>query len=302
MLQPAAASGGTYPNDEIGRTAKVSETLDAAIIMPKDPSVIIAFIKDIGSAVFETVEPEAWPPQKVKKVGAASGLTEGTVYSTMVEPVVNPEGVREIMIESDINNPFTVGDDSGSLYVLDDPNNESKYPRVIALHHSGFDFPLAGKSYSKGSYMSDIFDKLNVGTICSGMFRNLLNSQTSRSLSVKGNGAPFDFSREFEAELINGAKGKLWIEAIENRREEILLLLLNPNGRAAASYAFEQLFNGKESLEEIMDTPLAGEQVEPFVQLVELAEVICPTMGDFLEITASIFSDGAGKTLRELVA
>lgn len=155
VIQPAANDGGAPPHDHVASVLRAG-TLDAAIAVPDDASLISATISGGALAVFEIGD--AAIDMRVEKTGRATGRTVGIV--DLIDFDYDYYGSHaDLWVDSE-DGDFSSSGDSGALYV-EAPRAARRQAsaRVVGLHWGG-----TGTS-GVGHPIRRVFEDLGLATL-----------------------------------------------------------------------------------------------------------------------------------------
>ncbi|MCE0488210.1 S1 family peptidase [Ornithinimicrobium sediminis] len=263
ISQPSIFDGGALPADRIADVVR-SGTLDVSIAAPVDRDVAAYEIECGGPGVYEIAE--ATVGMVVQKTGQTTGLTCGIVE--LIDYDSGHYGSNnDLWIDGD-GNDFSMGGDSGSLYLERDHPDGSGWRRVVGLHWGG-----AGDD-GVGHPIREVFDDMDLTTVCSGtlqqfidaLFRrdsdreveapSMLSATTSRRLDLDasritaGPRLPVrwyrprrvrSFARAVEARMSELKRGKQLVDLLQRHRVLAVKVLRDTDGRRATAALLEPL-------------------------------------------------------------
>ncbi|WP_049567732.1 hypothetical protein [Nonomuraea sp. SBT364] len=153
VIQPAGEDGGG-PADRIASVLRAG-SLDAAIAVPIDPSVVGTSIAGGGPAVFEIADAVLDMP--VHKTGRRTGLTHGVV--DLIDYDSDHHGSHTDLWIDGGGDDFSDGGDSGALYLEARASDRGDWHRVVGLHWGG-----AGND-GVGHHIRAVFEDLGLDTL-----------------------------------------------------------------------------------------------------------------------------------------
>ena len=170
ISQPSTFDGGSLPTDRIADVLRAG-SLDVSIAAPVDDDVADYAIECGGPGVYEIAD--ATVGMIVQKTGQTTGLTCG-----IVELIDYDSGhygsENDLWIDGD-GDDFSMGGDSGSLYLEQTHPDGAAWRRVVGIHWGG-----SGDD-GVGHPIQAVFDDLDLSTICSGLIGQLIESMFARS-------------------------------------------------------------------------------------------------------------------------
>lgn len=189
ILQQGTADGGSLPGDKIGdvkrgivRTSTGTNTVDCAIGDPDDDSIYDLNVLEIGPAVYAI--DEATMDMEVEKYGQTTRHTFGTVTSTNYSSMVDGIWFFDDCLRIDVMAPspdWSAGGDSGSLVFRREPTTEGGTIKpAVGLHFAG------ASTYGVVCKIHNVFDALDLDTLCSGAFANFLDSLNESESEFEG--------------------------------------------------------------------------------------------------------------------
>ncbi|WP_153394137.1 chymotrypsin family serine protease [Ornithinicoccus halotolerans] len=161
--------GSTSPADQIADNVRTG-TLDATIAAPTDPDHIAYEIEGIAPAVYEITEPVLG--MQVEKSGATTEHTTGTIVAIDLSLGHNGSTRDFEMLPDEGQLRMAYYGDSGSLIVERTHPEGAAWRRVVGLLWGGV--PSEYNAYAHP--ISDVFEDLDLTTICSGMVSQLLDN------------------------------------------------------------------------------------------------------------------------------
>jgi hypothetical protein len=161
--------GSTSLVDQIADNVRTG-TLDATIAAPTDPDHVVYEIEGVGPAVYETTTPVLG--MAVEKSGATTEHTTGTIVAINLSLGHNGS-TADFEVDPDPGVPkMAYYGDSGSLIVERTHPDGAEWKRVVGLLWGGV--PSENNAYAHP--IEDVFDDLQLTTICSGLIGQLLDN------------------------------------------------------------------------------------------------------------------------------
>jgi hypothetical protein len=155
VSQPSTEDGGLLSADRIASVLR-SGSLDAAVALPVDPSIVARSIVGGGPAVFEIADAavDMW----IQKTGRTTGLTRGVV--DLIDYDSGHSGSRsDLWIDGD-GADFSDAGDSGSLYMRSEAlDDRGELRPIVGLHWGG------SQNDGVGHHIRAVFDDLGLTTL-----------------------------------------------------------------------------------------------------------------------------------------
>lgn len=189
ILQQGTADGGSLPGDKIGdvkrgivRTSTGTNTVDCAIGDPDDDSIYDLNVLEIGPAVYAI--DEATMNMEVEKYGQTTRHTFGEVTSIDYSSLVDGTWFFDDCLRVDVIAPsadWSAGGDSGSLVFRQEPTTDGGTLKpVVGLHFAG------ASTYGVVCKIRNVFDALDLDTLCSGALANFLDNLNESESEFEG--------------------------------------------------------------------------------------------------------------------
>jgi len=329
ISQPSAFDGGSLPADRIADVIR-NGTLDVSIASPSAADVAEYEIECGGPGVFEITD--AVLEMEVQKTGQTTGLTCG-----IVELVDYDSGhygsENDLWIDGD-GEDFSMGGDSGSLYLEKTNPSGAGWRRVVGIHWGG-----SGDD-GVGHPIRAVFDDLDATTLCSGWVSEFLDAVFGRSTEreservielvsveprrlepsrgldplVRRQLRPVPrwlrrpptkpFGRAVEARMAELEHGREVVEVIQRHRVAVVRVLRHTDGRRAAMALLKPL-SGSVTTDDVLSHQITDEDLE---NVERLAEVVRRVGGigaeDLIEVARSLTGRGkaAGLTIEKVLA
>lgn len=193
MTQPGIfADGGSHPADTIGttkrgipRTTTGTNTVDCAIMAPTNEDVYSLTVHDIGPAVYALATPVL--NMLVEKFGRTTEHTYGRLisvdYATYVSGLFFDDCLRIEPVSP--SSDWSEGGDSGSILFSQTPISDgSTIKPAVGLHFAG------GGIYGVACKIQNVFEALDLTTLCAGAFASFLDSLNESAESLPLAAAP----------------------------------------------------------------------------------------------------------------
>ncbi|WP_156251069.1 hypothetical protein [Pseudactinotalea terrae] len=188
MPQPGTViDGGSNPADTIGttkrgiaRTTTGTNTVDCAIMAPTNEDIYELTVHDIGPAVYALATPVL--NLLVEKFGRTTEHTYGRLASvdymtTLVSGHTFDDCLRIEPV--DPSDDWSAGGDSGSVVFSQTPTSEGGAIKpAVGLHFAG------GGVYGVACKIQNVFDELDLTTLCAGAFANFIDSLNASEESL----------------------------------------------------------------------------------------------------------------------
>lgn len=318
ISQPSPFDGGSLPADRVADVLRAG-TLDVSIAAPAAADVADYRIECGGPGVYEIAD--ATVGMVVQKTGQTTGLTCGIVE--LIDYDSDHYGSEnDLWIDGD-GNDFSMGGDSGSLYLERDHPEGAGWRRVVGIHWGG-----AGND-GVGHPIRAVFDDLDLTTICSGVVARVLDlvfggraaeeedesvrllparrmplpGQRRRHIPVRGRPvrrAP-SFARAVEARLAELEHGSHLVSLIQRHRALVVRVLGTSDGRRAVSALLEPLARSV-TTDDVLSHRVSPEDLENVERLAAAVERIGGEQADELIEFARRAADGAeGRTLHDVL-
>jgi hypothetical protein len=322
ISQPSTFDGGALPADRIADVLRAG-TLDVSIAAPSGDDIADLRIECAGPGVYEIADAEL--EMVVQKTGQSTGLTCGIVE--LIDYDSNHYGSHDdLWIDGD-GNDFSMGGDSGSLYLERDHPDGASWRRVVGIHWGG-----SGDD-GVGHPIRAVCEDLDLTTVCAGLFAQLLEamfgreeelgsreSQLTRGQQVTPHpiGRPQvvaeprwwrrgqrkrTFARELEARLAELEVGAEFVKLLHRHRVSAVKVLLNPDGRRAVAAGLAPLAQEIVTTDELLDHKVTTADVANVGRLMRVAQRVAgKDMATAIEFVGGLFADAEGRTVRDLLS
>lgn len=335
ISQPSTFDGGSLPADRIADVVR-SGTLDVSIAEPASDDVYALEIECGGPGVFEIADAEI--DMIVQKTGQTTGLTCGIVE--LIDYDSGHYGSHDdLWIDGD-GTDFSMGGDSGSLYLERDHPDGEEWRRAVGIHWGG-----SGDD-GVGHPLRAVCDDLDLTTVCDGVLSQLIESLFGRDsepgreeaewkLAVSSSrpvrdhgpvgprgvgplvgGLPFpvrlpwrrrrhrprSFAREIEARLRHSQVGAELVDLLRRHRVSVVKVLLTTDGRRAVAAGLASLAAQAVTTDDLFDHTVTEADVTNVRRLLAVIErVDGDRMADATQLVATVAADAEGRTVRELL-
>lgn len=188
MPQPGTVvDGGSNPADTIGttkrgiaRTTTGTNIVDCAIMAPTNEDIYELTVNDIGPAVYAVATPVL--NMLVEKFGRTTEHTYGKLISVDYATTLTSGHFFDDCLRIEPVSPssdWSDGGDSGSVVFSQTPTSEGGTIKpAVGLHFAG------GGIYGVACKIQNVFDELDLTTLCSGAFANFLDSLNATEESL----------------------------------------------------------------------------------------------------------------------
>lgn len=311
ILQPGTADGGSLPADKIGDTkrgiARVNapgvNSVDCAIGDPDSNDIYDLNVHDIGPAVYAIAVAE--DDMLVEKYGQTTEHTYGIIEDVDWSGTVSGRFFDDcIYVEHTAPSAdWSAGGDSGSLVFSRTPTSDgSNIKPVVGLHFAG------GGTHGIECKIQNVFDDLNLTTLCAGAFASFLDSMFEAeeegevgeeaerrllglSALAAGNARyvrPHTFirkdlpkissrrfyagiSRDVQAHMRLGKRGRVITNFVDQWRAELLTLLAKDGDvRRATMAAVRPLVVGATTSYDMLDRKLTEQDIRRLDRMVKI--------------------------------
>ena len=304
IIQQGSADGGSSPANDFGEVKRgiprlgggAINIVDCAIGDPDDVDDIDLSVIDIGPAVYAIDVAE--DDMLVEKYGQTTRHTYGVVTDEDWEGWVSGLYFEQCFRVDNIapSTDWSAGGDSGSLVFSQTPiSAESDIKPVVGLHFAG------ASTYGIECHIQNVFDALDLTTLCAGSFSAFLDSLFSSEAEaedeavleavtsmaamqrIKRIPAPLlkkarqkessrrfyaGISRDIQKQLRTTSRGQKVVELVDNNRHELLSLVAKDGDvRRSASKAVSTLAHGAVTSSEFMAKRLTKADVANFERL-----------------------------------
>ena len=297
VLQPGAADGGV-PADRIADVVRTG-TLDATIAAPVDADDVELAIECIGPAVYEITEPQL--DMQVEKVGQTTSLTCGTITQISIDRG-HYGSTNDFRVDTD--DPavrFAFFGDSGSLIVERNHPEGANWKRVVGLLWGGIPAEFNAFAHPIG----DVFADLDLKTVCSGMFEqfldNLSRSNNSDFAGKRQRRRSKSFARALENRVLQTERGQKAGKLLHEHRHQAAELLLDSDGRRAATVAARAIFDGKVTTSEILKHRLTKADARNLARVLEVARERHGGMKTAVKFAEKLLERAEGRSLESLL-
>lgn len=317
IIQPSSSDGGSSPADNLGEVVR-SGTLDVTIGRVNDSEDEELEIECIGSAVYEITD--ATLEMEVEKVGQTTGLTCGIVE--LIDYDSGHYGSHnDLWIDGD-GDDFSLGGDSGSLYVEKNPPEDQDWKRVVGIHWGG-----SGND-GVGHPIRAVFNDLNLTTLCAGIISALIEaifgteeeveeeeeepvlaSATSQMRCRPGpivrNGKRAGFyhgiARDFEKRIQDSKLGSQVLKVLRSSRADVVEVLRDGDGRRAIVAALAPILCGNVTTDDILEHTFTASDIERFKKAIQVASRVKPKIKQLLILGEDLLDKAEGKTLHSII-
>ncbi|MDX2468046.1 MAG: hypothetical protein QNL12_12080 [Acidimicrobiia bacterium] len=328
VTQQSIFDGASSPRDRIANVLR-SGTLDVSIAAPVSNDVYELAIECGGPGVFEFAEAQI--DMIVQKTGQTTGLTCG-----IVELVDYDSGhygsENDLWIDGD-GNDFSMGGDSGSLYLERDHPDGQPWRRVVGIHWGG------STNDGVGHPMPAVVEDLDLTTVCDGALRSLIDAifgragddgaemEAERSAMLAGWSPPdrwrpptprylFDrwplrrqrrkgrrsFARAAETRLRETRHGADLVDLIHQHRVAAVRLALNTDGRRALHAALGPIAKRVVTTDDLLAYRLDDEDIANVERLLVVAERMGgDAMAEAIEHVRQLVGRGSGRALKDML-
>ncbi len=249
----------------------VENDADAAVIAWNKTTPQSSSVLDIGPAVFAIATP--FIGQKVEMFGGKSGLLKGTIASTTMKAKIADQDLPAFMIKDCIQfewetNPAANGD-SGAI-VFDRTANSVGVKPAVGLYW-GNQNVSNGKGFGIASKMSNVFARLNLTTICDGLFGNLMDEAFSlKDDVIKGLGLGARTARRLEQILNQTARGRVLSSFVRDFRVQLIAVLIRDVSlRQRVVRALRPLVAGARSARDVLAHQLTLQEISSFIDIAD---------------------------------
>lgn len=326
ISQPSSFDGGSLPADRIADVIR-SGTLDVSIAAPVDGDILEVEIECGGPGVFEFADAEI--DMVVQKTGQTTGLTCGVVE--LIDYDSNHYGSHnDLWIDGD-GNDFSMGGDSGSLYLERDHPEDRSWRRAVGIHWGG-----SGND-GVGHPIQAVVDDLDLTTVCDGVITAIFDALFEDREESEGEPRqwwsdvdriglvprwdkwawqrlfqgrwrpPFhrrrpSFAREVEARFQRTERGSELVNLLHRERVDAVRVLLSTDGRRALNAAVRSLQRAV-TTDDLLAYRLGEDDVRNVERLLFVAERIGQEgMREAVERVKELIAGGEGRSLEELLA
>lgn len=306
IIQRGAADGGSTPADKIGdvkrgipRTPTGTNTVDCAIGDPDDSSIYDLSVLEIGAAVYAIEVPAE--EMMVEKYGQTTRHTFGEITDADWDGWIGGSGGPywfEDCLYVDARAPsadWSDGGDSGSLVFSQTPVEDTEIKPVVGLHFAG------GGTHGIVCKIQNVFNQLQLTTLCDGSFSSLLDSMFGTESEVEAEAEleplamlasrrviPFSphtlirkereklrfrrpysgISRDMQKRLMTSERGRVLADFVRQNRAELLTLFAKDGDvRRASLSAIKPLVRGAVTTTEVLERNVTGEDLERLERL-----------------------------------
>lgn len=328
ISQPSPFDGGSLPADRIADVIRAG-TLDVSIAAPAADDVYDLAIQCGGPGVYEIANAEV--DMIVQKTGQTTRLTCGIV--DLIDYDSGHYGSHnDLWIDGD-GNDFSMGGDSGSLYLERDHPDERPWRRIVGIHWGG-----SGND-GVGHPIQAVVNDLDLTTVCDGVFSSLIDALFGRDDDLEGTAregyhaawladrwhpepwGPWDrprrldwrrrlptrrkrrsFAREMESRFRETERGSELVDLLHRHRVGVVRVLLNADGRRALRTAAASLSRRAVTTDDVLAYQLTDEDAENLERLLAVTERLGgDDIGEAVEYGRRLLAQGSGRALRELL-
>jgi hypothetical protein len=328
ITQQSIFDGASLPADRIADVLR-SGTLDVSIAAPVSDDVYELAIECGGPGVYEFAEAEV--DMIVQKTGQTTGLTCGVV--DLIDYDSGHYGSEnDIWIDGD-GNDFSMGGDSGSLYLERDHPEGHPWRRVVGIHWGG-----SGND-GVGHHIQAVIDDLDLTTVCAGVFQSLINSMFEREgdrepmreadtvvgltpwiadrVRPPSPRFPFErwpirrpprlpkrgtFARAAEARLRETRRGADLVDFVHKHRVDAVRLALNTDGRRALHAALGPIAKRVVTTDDLLAYEFGDDDIANLERLLVVAERIGGDgTAELIEYAKGLVDGAVGKALGDIL-
>jgi hypothetical protein len=308
-LQQGTADGGSLPADKIGdvkrsiaRVSPGTNLVDCAISDVDDVDNVDEQVLEVGPGVFAAEAPAL--DMQVEKFGQTTHHTFGEITDVDLE-TTSSEGFtfdqQLRIVPVDPSDDWSAGGDSGSIVFSQTPTSGEIKP-AVGLHWGG-----SGVN-GVACQIQNVFDALDLTTICAGLFSAFLDSlferetegeveaDTEARLKAIAANAPFTrlrpvvplpvtsraqraaaatrlhagISVDIQARLETSTRGRLVTKLVDTHRAQIAQLLLKDGDiRRATTVALRPLVAGATTSTDVLNRALTAEDLDRLTTLAD---------------------------------
>lgn len=298
ISQPSTFDGGSLPADRIADVLR-SGTLDVSIAAPAGDDVYELEIECGGPAVYEVAD--ATLEMIVQKTGQTTGLTCGIVE--LIDYDSNHYGSHDdLWIDGD-GNDFSMGGDSGSLYLERDHPEGASWRRVVGIHWGG-----SGND-GVGHPIRAVLDDLDLTTVCSGLFTQLIDrlfgrdeEADERIRQLPRRKRPASFARSVQKRLRTTRQGAKLVELLDVHRAAAVKVLRDPDGRRAAIAGLAPLAKRVVTSDDLLAYEVTDDDVANLFRLIKVAErLAAEDLRDLAKFAGQLAEGASGRRLEDLL-
>ncbi len=321
ISQPSPFDGGTLPADRIADVLR-SGSLDVSVAAPSADDVYELAIECGGPGVYELAEAQL--ETVVQKTGQTTGLTCGIVE--LVDYDSGHYGSHDdLWIDGD-GNDFSMGGDSGSLYLERDHPDGREWRRVVGIHWGG-----SGND-GVGHPIQAVANDLDLTTVCDGVVSQVIDSIFGRDEESEPPARPSAhdldlqivealrplpwpapgrrrrprrrrrFARETEARLRRTARGSEVVDLVHRHRVSVVRALLSAEGRRAARAALGPVATRTVTTDDVLAYTLTEKDVANAKRLLAVtARLGGDGAKELVEAVSELLGRGAGRTVKEIL-
>lgn len=311
VIQPSDFDGGSFPGDHFAGVVRAG-TLDVSIADANDGDDVEIEIECSGPAVYEITD--ATLEMVVEKVGQTTGLTCGIVE--LIDYDSGHYGSHnDLWIDGD-GNDFSMGGDSGSLYVEKTHPDRRNWKRIVGIHWGG-----SGND-GIGHPIRAVFNDLNLTTVCGGIIEALIEAifsseseeveSEARAHSPRHYPAPLyrrrkgsrfhvGIARDFENRIKNSNVGAMVLKAIRPQRADVVNFLMDGDGWRATVSALSPVLAGKVTTDEVLEHLITARDIDNFNHVLQVACRIRPKITPLIKIAEKLLANAQNKTLSTVI-
>lgn len=302
---PHPESQCSFADASIG---KIDNTADIGLVTP-----------EIGLAVFATAGVSLL--QHVEMFGSITEYQQGriTLYPTQgIYPIDGQDaGMCDLFQFEPLEANETVSAKGDSGKLVFNINNDDDDPNpCVGLHFAGGGSAGANNNYGLACPIQNVFDALDLDTLCSGGLAGFLDALFGDAVGGPGaaravtmlqspNRVPGFFkgiSREVEARLKTTERGGVVADAVRKMRGDVMQLALTSGDvRRMAAAAIGPIVAGATTVDQLFARKLSASDTERLGQFFDLLD-----QQDNARIKSAttdlrrVFSDATGKTMADL--
>lgn len=343
IIQPGPFDGGSTPADKIGdvkrgvpRSTTATNTVDCGIGDPDTTNIYDLSVLEIGPAVYAI--DVAVLDLQVEKYGRTTEHTFGEITDSDYETIVDGLYTYDDCIRVDVVEPsddWSAGGDSGSLVFSQTPTSSgSSIKPVVGLHFAG------ASTYGVGCKIQNVFDQLDLTTLCAGAFAAFLDSLfeaeavgevskeaearlglvSSLAARAKISLAPPSFvkrersnyrsrslyygiSRDVQKRLSSSRAGRAVTDFVDSQRAELLTLLAKDGDvRRATIAALRPLVMGATTTTDVLERVFTDKDLKRMDKLArEVTTKASPELQETLKPLLALRGKAEGKSMARLL-
>lgn len=313
VIQPSALDGGASPADNLAEVVRAG-TLDVAIARPDDADDLQIEIECSTPAVYEIADAEI--DTEVEKVGQTTGLTCGIV--DLIDYDSSWYGSRnDLWIDGD-GSDFSMGGDSGSLYVERQHPDGHSWKRIVGIHWGG-----SGND-GVGHPIRAVFEDANLTTVCSGIIQALVEAffgaagaeaeveievepERMRAPQRRGpwprrTSLKLGLARDVEARFRETAVGSRIADLLHANRVSIVKTLLTGDGWRATRALLAPIMATAVTTDDVLDHVLSENDRANAQRLVKVLRRVAPELDEAVEFGDRLLTGSVGRRIGDVLA